>query len=131
MKPEPNKEIDFYRRNNPAIGPSEAGCNYGFFVVNMRGFELRIVASDGDESLGNWEHVSVSLADRCPTWEQMTFVKSLFWRDDETVIQFHPKKSAHVNNHAYCLHMWKKRGVDHELPPEILIGSKALGTLVK
>lgn len=130
MKPEPNPEIDFYRRSHPVWGDSEKGANYGFFVIQWRGYELRVVASDGDEAFGNWEHVSVSLADRCPTWEQMAFIKSLFWTEDETVIQFHPKKSAYVNNHPYCLHMWKKAGIDQELPPEILTGIKSKGVLI-
>lgn len=63
-----------------------------------------------------WEHVSVSLYNRLPTWDEMCLVKSLFWDEEETVIQFHPKKSQYVNQHPFCLHLWKKIGVDAELP---------------
>lgn len=45
-------------------------------------------------------------------------VKDIFWGEDECVIQFHPPKSANINTHPYCLHMWKKIGADYELPPK-------------
>lgn len=63
-----------------------------------------------------WEHVSVSLRHRCPTWDEMCRVKSLFWGAHECVIQYHPPRSEHVNNHQYCLHLWKPP-VEVLLPP--------------
>ena len=53
-----------------------------------------------------WDHVSVSLNDRCPTWDEMCFIKALFFEDEDLCIQFHPKKSEYINAHAYCLHIW-------------------------
>ena len=44
-----------------------------------------IVASWG----GGWEHVSVSLARRCPTWEEMCMIKDLF-------VEYHPPRSHDV-----------------------------------
>lgn len=35
----------------------------------------------------------------------------------ETVIQFHPPEADYVNIHRYCLHLWRKVGVNCELPP--------------
>jgi len=61
------------------------------------------------------EHVSVSLARRCPTWDEMSMIKDIFWEDEEEVIQFHPKKSENINLHPYCLHMWRKPGWEPEL----------------
>jgi hypothetical protein len=81
---------------------------------------LRVIASDGGSD-DHWEHVSVSLENRCPTWNEMSLVKELFWRDDETVLQFHPPRLKHINYHPYCLHLWRKVGVKVELPPSILI----------
>lgn len=40
--------------------------------------EMAIIASWA----GGWEHVSVSLRNRCPTWDEMCLVKDIFWRDD-------------------------------------------------
>jgi len=79
---------------------------------------LKIVAGNGE----GWEHVSVSLQTRCPTWREMCHVKNIFWNDDETVIQYHPAKQDYINNHPYCLHLWKPMGVDLPKPPKILIG---------
>ena len=70
---------------------------------------------------GGWEHVSVSLRNRCPTWDEMCLVKDIFWRDDECVVQFHPPKNEYINVHPYCLHLWKKIGEKTDLPPKELI----------
>ena len=69
------------RRTDDSIGNNGA-----FFVPRGPGLHpLRVIASDGvlapDEVKG-WEHVSVSLPDRCPTWEEMCRVKDLFWDAD-------------------------------------------------
>lgn len=70
-----------------------------------------------------WDHVSVSLPDnsRCPTWDEMCFIKNLFFRDDETVVQFHPKKSEYINNHPYTLHLWRPHAYDYSLPMQLLV----------
>lgn len=61
--------------------------------------------------------MSVSLPVRCPTWEEMDFVKGIFWGGDETVLQLHVPRSRHVSYHPYCLHLWKPVGVEIPLPP--------------
>jgi hypothetical protein len=120
MRHEPNLRIEGYRRNDTALGESPYGANHGFFVIG----HLRVISSgqsDNNPYGRGWEHVSVSCVERCPTWEEMAKVKSLFWDDDETVIQFHPKRKAHINVHPNCLHLWKQEGVDYELPPRDLL----------
>ena len=79
--------------------------------------KIAIVCSYG----GGWEHVSVSLKNRCPTWEEMCTVKDIFWGDEECVVQYHPPKSEYVNTHPYCLHLWKKIGSEFETPPKEFI----------
>jgi hypothetical protein len=71
-----------------------------------RNKNLRLIAAWGE----GWEHVSVSLADRCPTWDEMQFVKEMFWRDEEAVMQLHPPKSTYINVHPYVLHLWRPTG---------------------
>jgi hypothetical protein len=80
--------------------------------------ELTLIFSDGE----GWEHVSVSTAGRCPNWDEMCFVKALFWSPEDVVIQFHPPASAYVNKHPYCLHLWRQPGVALALPPTWMIG---------
>jgi hypothetical protein len=120
VRDEPNWNLDQYRRRHGLLPDTPKGANVGYFEKKW----LRIISSGSPEE-GEpgwpWEHVSVSVADRCPTWKEMALVKDLFWKPEETVLQFHPKASAYVNHHPFCLHLWRKVGADHELPPRHLI----------
>lgn len=69
-----------------------------------------------------WEHLSVSMPSRTPTWEQMCKMKSIFWGEDEVCVEYHPKKEDYVNNHPHCLHIWKPTEVELPTPPSILVG---------
>ena len=121
-----SEKLEKFRAKSGAYG-SESGADYGAFnVPGPCGRDLRIIASPGDAHEGiPWEHVSVSLQNRCPNWEEMCFVKSLFWDDEETVMQLHPPRSKWINNHPYCLHLWRPTKVEIPLPPEIAVGIKA------
>lgn len=117
------------RQGDPSWGP------YGqFFIRGPERVVLCIVASGGepdDVAAQGWEHVSVSAPRRCPTWEEMCFVKDLFWTEEETVVQFHPPKSEYVNNHPYVLHLWRSKTQTFPMPPSILVGLKNLGILTE
>lgn len=104
----------------------------GFILYRPGQTPLKFMASDGTGMCAGerWEHVSVSLPNRCPTWEEMCFVKSLFWDEEDTVVQLHPPRSTWVNNHPYCLHLWAS--VDAgivPLPPEWTVGLREAGTI--
>lgn len=121
MMRNPNHKVDRYRL--PAQGGCPAtkkGDAHGLFSASFKGAELCIMSS-GLGPVTNWEHVSVSLSDRCPTWPEMCFVKHLFWHSSEIVIQFHPAKAAYVNTHQYCLHLWRHRKGKVMTPPLICI----------
>lgn len=114
--------LDIYRDMSPSIRDA-----YGFvgdetcgaFAIPFEGRELRVVASSGD----GWDHVSVSLPNRCPNWREMDAVKRLFFRDDETAMQLHVPPSDHVNCHPYCLHLWRPNdGREIPRPPSIMVG---------
>lgn len=101
---------------------SPRGATWGaFFVQGPCGAELKIIAADGCDT--GWDHVSVSVRNRPPNWQEMCFVKDLFWGAEETVIQFHPPRSEYVNNHPNCLHLWKPP-YEVPRPPSILVGIK-------
>ena len=117
MRNEPNLRIENYRENDNPIGPSPPGANWGWFTIDRHYGRLEVMSSGSGQEDG-WEHVSVSLSSRTPTWDEMCYVKNLFWREDETVIQFHPKKSKYANRSPFCLHLWRKEGQEHELPPD-------------
>ena len=102
------------------------GTNNGTFQVpcnrGKKPVVLRVIASDG---MG-WEHVSVSLPSRTPTWDEMCFIKEMFWDDEDLVVQYHPPKSEHVNCHPYCLHLWRPIGREMPAPESILVGPKGI-----
>lgn len=86
----------------------DPGDNNGHFQMKCQSGLLSIRISNG----GGWDHVSVSLIHRCPTWSEMCFVKSLFFKDDEWVMQLHPPKSENVNYYKFCLHLWRPQTTD-------------------
>lgn len=94
------------------------GDDGGMFLVKFEGNNLAVIASHGM----CWDHVSVSLKNRCPNWREMCYVKDLFWNDDEVVIQYHPAKSEYINNCSTCLHMWKPQNENIPMPPTIMVG---------
>lgn len=100
----------------------------GMFVVKLKKSVRALVIASNQEG---WEHVSVSLPDyeRCPTWPEMCQVKDMFWDEEDAVMQLHPPASDHVNNHMYCLHLWRPIGIEVPLPPSLMVGIKELGTL--
>ena len=107
---------------------SNTGDDYGAFrIMGPQGEPLFIIASpgDADENIP-WEHVSVSTKNRCPRWDEMCFVKDLFWEPEQAVMQLHPPRSTWINNHPYCLHLWRSLEREIPLPPSIAVGYKEL-----
>lgn len=128
----PQKLEDGRIRSGESASDSSFGAYGQFFVQGPCGEKLCIVASgaDADDTMSEgWEHVSVSTRRRPPNWQEMCFVKDLFWEEHECVVQFHPPKSEYVNNHPYCLHLWRSNKVEFPLPPSILVGDKSKGLL--
>lgn len=97
----------------------------GAFEIPWGKITFRVICSDG----AGWEHVSVSLPLRCPTWEEMCYVKDLFWDEHECVMQLHPPKSEYVNNCPTCLHLWRPTSQLIPMPDSILVGVKSVGVL--
>ena len=88
---------------------------YGFALVTQRAYripfnnvKLNVIASiDADGKGIMWEHLSVSLPNRLPTWEELKFIKMLLWEPEDEVMQFFPPQSEYVNVHPNCLHLWR------------------------
>jgi hypothetical protein len=120
-----------YRLQPPGYETSY-GDGFGAFKIPYpkTGSNLLAIASNGKGALKEygeefaWDHVSVSTTNRCPNWEEMCFIKSLFWEDEETVIQFHPAASQYVDHHPYTLHLFRPLLFNIPLPPSIMIGPK-------
>lgn len=111
----------FRLRHGPMASDESNGNNGVFFIEHPNpasSLTFKVICSDG----GGWQHVSVSLPKRCPTWEEMCHIKQLFWSDDECVVQYHPARRDYVNLHPFCLHMWKPADVAMPTPPSWMVG---------
>jgi hypothetical protein len=106
---------EIYRRASP-WGDGEMGdrCN-GYLRLTKR--QMKIVFSNGLD----WEHVSVSVIDRCPTWEEMEEVTRRFWAPEDTVMQLHVPVADHKNCHPYFLHLWRPMTAAIPRPPSIMV----------
>lgn len=104
--------------------PSNPGDKFGAFVIPRGSMQFTVIASCGSDEV-RWEHVSARCRDykgeRCPSWDEMCWLKDLFWEDTECVIQFHPPKSEYVNLHPHVLHLWRDLGNEIARPPTVAV----------
>lgn len=107
-------------RNRATIIPSDGPSHRA--VLHCGQAKLLVIAT----CLEGWEHVSVSVftdrgnasCHRCPTWEEMRFVRDFFWGEDEIVTQFY---CPQVKDDGRCLHLWRPADGQVRLPgPELL-----------
>ena len=111
---------EYHIQNGELVSTDELGNN-GAFLIPFQSFSLQVIASDG---MG-WEHVSVSLPNRCPNWREMCVIKDVFWDGEDVVMQYHPAKSAYGTLHNNCLHLWRPVFDDHiPTPPKELVGQE-------
>lgn len=115
--------------SNKHLSVKETNIDGGFGIIklprnNRKGYKkATIIWSWGMD----WEHVSVSPIDgSMPTWDDMCFIKDMFWEAEDCVVQYHPPKSQYVNNMPNCLHLWKPADAEIPMPPSILTGLKGV-----
>jgi hypothetical protein len=110
---------------------SNTGNPFGAFVFRDGKTILRVIAAPPHPNGTGWEHVSVSAQYqtaagktklRTPTWDEMCRMKSIFFSEDETAIQFHPASAVYVNYHPHTLHLWKWAEGTFPMPSHILVG---------
>ena len=88
MKDITTTPIEKHRLQN--VGPWSSTSDYGnngAFLIPHKGIDLFCIVSDQLM----WDHVSVTVRHRkkdrqikrCPTWEEMSFVRDCFFSDDE------------------------------------------------
>lgn len=119
-----------YRVTYGIMSSSKTDGNNGVFIIPV-GYDepgvkyYQVIASNG---LG-WEHVSVVLLNESrnpskvmPTWEDMCALKDWFWDEMDCVVQYHPPKSEHINNHQYCLHLWRPTEAVLPIPDKYMVG---------
>jgi len=109
------------RDANGKVIDHDDGVSGGAFQIHG----LRVIASWGE----GWDHVSVSLPNRTPLYEEMEFVRSIFFLDNETAMQLSVPRTDHINNHSHCLHLWRPHHVDIPRPPSWMVGIPGLKVL--
>jgi len=95
------------------------------FRTGMARNYLRVLASSGKDDADpawRWDHVSVSLSNRCPSWDEMDYIKRLFFHPEEVCFQLHVSSAEHISNHDYCLHIWRPVEQQIPLPPAEMVG---------
>lgn len=95
-----------------------------FQLAHPNGTLLAVMSSGSGPDCEGWEHVSVSAKGRCPTWDEMAWVKDLFWDKHECAMQLHPPESEYVNFHPFVLHIWRPTEMTIPMPPVIFVGPK-------
>jgi hypothetical protein len=80
-------------------------------------YGLRVIESIARELDGRlWHHLSVSRADRIPSYHDVNDVKDVFIGRAHIAYQVFPPRARHVNIHSYCLHLWSPLEGDEPLP---------------
>ena len=113
----PYKEIYEDKRLFKRSVSSDGGCGYLLVNGNNISKAAFVVWSYG---MG-WDHVSVSFANRTPTWEEMCIAKDVFFKPDECCVQYHPAEKDYVNIHDHCLHIWRPHKIIIPTPPKELV----------
>ena len=78
------------------------------FMNKMRGWGRKSDASgDADDSDGTtWLHASLALTDRSPTYDELVILHRAVFGRRRWAYQIFAPEAAHVNLHAYALHLW-------------------------
>lgn len=108
----------FRIRKGPAA--SEPESKVGTFVLPTRWgtlLECHLHAPPG----APWERVGVLTKKkrggyREPSWDEMKLVKAVFFRDDETVLQFHPPEDEKLKLPYPILFLWRPTKVEAPRP---------------
>lgn len=123
MKSKPIKLVEDNRIRHGRMGsPTEFGNNGAFSIPGIPPHCRRLNCICSDQE--GWDHVSVSLnpdATECPTWDEMIYIRSLFFTDDEWPIQYGPGKRANINTHPGCLHWWRPQNEEVPRPSEWMV----------
>jgi hypothetical protein len=114
------RELDKYRVRSPHVlkhygSYGDETC--GVFDIPLASRKLRVIAS----SDAGWDHISVSLANRCPNWGEMDRIKHMFFTVLETAMQLHVPPHEHINVHPYTLHLWAPHNEKIPRPPSWMV----------
>ena len=107
-------------RSCPEIRVMEISLDGGYGLIKFGQLKGTVIWSFG----GGWEHVSVSAFKSyyVPSWKEMCRIKEIFFKPEETVVQYHPADSDYVNYLENCLHLWRPTAETLPVPPFWMVG---------
>lgn len=94
-----------------AFQPPMAGA------FKRKAVRMVVIGAWGD----GWDHLSVSLEKRTPTWEELEHARRLFTQPEETWMQLHVPPSDHVNINPNVLHLWRPLEGTIPRPPQYMV----------
>lgn len=97
-------------------GNKNNGLNGLFFFLYI-GVLLKVIVSDQED----WDHVSISCKSRVPTWDEMCYIKNLFFKNNEWALQYHPAHNKYINDHPNVLHLWRPQNIEVPKPPKWMV----------
>lgn len=110
-------EYDKFTLNEykPGIG------GWGFLFLTGEKYPATVTFSMGETGADEgWEHVSINLKKRYPTWIEMCILKDIFFKEDECVVQFFPAKSKNEDI-PNCLHLWRNKNFESSFCPQSFV----------
>ncbi len=115
--------LDFLPRVLPAAWKRTSVGGDGATYARRDGLRVIVTAStELDRKV--WLHVSLSRADRLPSYDDMKAVKDVFVGREATACQVFAPASKHVNIMPHCLHLWSC--LDGDVTPDFTRGTGSL-----
>lgn len=68
---------------------------------------LKVIASMDETPHGTLLHVSISYADRDPSWTDIRQVRDAFFPQSVDTMMVLPRAEDYVNCHEHCFHLWQ------------------------
>lgn len=62
---------------------------------------------DNPQQGGKLLHLSVSYANKLPTWDDLRLVRAGFFRDDIDAMMVMPQEKDYINTHQFTFHLWE------------------------
>ena len=133
MRTEVPKELELARIRKGPLASDESYGLQGYFTLYVgqhpAGFDTIYCIQSSNRH--GWDHVSCyaiyfdyenNKRARIMGWMEMEYIRSLFFEDDEWVIQYSPPREKRVNVHPYVLHMWRPHDGELATPPQWMVG---------
>lgn len=106
----PLHAAESYRIRHGRLGSDDSFDSNGYFLVPYKEEFLLCLISDS----GGWDHVNISLPARTPNWEEIEFVRDIFFDAQDIVVIYSPPRLFPYVTNPFHIHMWRRQG--HQFP---------------